>query len=174
MTLRKTIRKMGFSSRVQNKLARINVQTLGDLLQRTEWELLSIRGFGLVCLNDVKTALQKIGEQLKNPMTQYEANPEWQNTIQTIKRVKAGENAVILQGALLLAARMARTLHTLTYREREIIKLRFGLIDGKSLAREEIAVMFKVTSDRVRQVEEKALRKLQHPVRISRLFGAVE
>ncbi len=62
-------------------------------------------------------------------------------------------------------------LKTLTYREREIIRLRYGLGDGYSYTLEEVGRIFKVTRERVRQIEAKAVRKLQHPVRSERLQG---
>lgn len=62
-------------------------------------------------------------------------------------------------------------LKTLTYREREIIRLRYGLGDGYSYTLEEVGRIFKVTRERVRQIEAKAVRKLQHPVRSDRLQG---
>ena len=62
-------------------------------------------------------------------------------------------------------------LKTLTYREREIIKLRYGLGDGYTYTLEEVGRIFKVTRERVRQIEAKAVRKLQHPVRSRQLEG---
>ena len=65
-------------------------------------------------------------------------------------------------------------LKTLTYREREIIKLRYGLGDGYTYTLEEVGRIFKVTRERVRQIEAKAVRKLQHPVRSKQLRGFIE
>ena len=65
-------------------------------------------------------------------------------------------------------------LKTLTYREREIIKLRYGLGDGYTYTLEEVGRIFKVTRERVRQIEAKAVRKLQHPVRSRQLRGFLE
>jgi RNA polymerase primary sigma factor len=62
-------------------------------------------------------------------------------------------------------------LKTLTYREREIIRLRYGLGDGYTYTLEEVGRIFKVTRERVRQIEAKAVRKLQHPVRSAQLEG---
>jgi RNA polymerase primary sigma factor len=56
---------------------------------------------------------------------------------------------------------LAKVLKTLTYREREIIKLRYGLGDGYSYTLEEVGHIFKVTRERIRQIEKKAIRKLQ-------------
>ncbi len=68
-----------------------------------------------------------------------------------------------------LKARINDVLKTLTYREREILKLRYGIGDGYTYTLEEVGRIFKVTRERVRQVESKAIRKLQHPVRQRRL-----
>jgi RNA polymerase primary sigma factor len=65
-------------------------------------------------------------------------------------------------------------LKTLTYREREIIKLRYGLGDGYTYTLEEVGRIFKVTRERVRQIEAKAVRKLQHPVRSRHLEGFLD
>ena len=64
-------------------------------------------------------------------------------------------------------------LKTLTYREREIIRLRYGLGDGYTYTLEEVGRIFKVTRERVRQIEAKAVRKLQNPVRSQTLEGFV-
>jgi len=64
-------------------------------------------------------------------------------------------------------------LKTLTYREREIIRLRYGLGDGYTYTLEEVGRIFKVTRERVRQIEAKAVRKLQNPMRSSQLEGFV-
>jgi RNA polymerase primary sigma factor len=71
----------------------------------------------------------------------------------------------------LLRDRIEDLLKTLTYREREIIRLRYGLDDGYSYTLEEVGRIFKVTRERVRQIEAKAVRKLQHPVRSRTLEG---
>ena len=69
----------------------------------------------------------------------------------------------------MLRHRINDVLKTLTYREREILKLRYGIGDGYTYTLEEVGRIFKVTRERVRQVESKAIRKLQHPVRQRRL-----
>ena len=71
----------------------------------------------------------------------------------------------------MLRQRINDVLKTLTYREREILKLRYGIGDGYTYTLEEVGRIFKVTRERVRQVEAKALRKLQHPVRQRRLVS---
>jgi RNA polymerase primary sigma factor len=71
----------------------------------------------------------------------------------------------------MLRDRIERLLKTLTYREREIIRLRYGLGDGYTYTLEEVGRIFRVTRERVRQIEAKAVRKLQHPVRSRQLEG---
>jgi len=70
-----------------------------------------------------------------------------------------------------LKARIAEVLDALDYREREIIRLRFGLADGYSYTLEEVGKIFSVTRERVRQIETKAVRSLQHPIRAKRLLS---
>jgi RNA polymerase primary sigma factor len=74
----------------------------------------------------------------------------------------------------MLKERIDLVLKTLSYREREIIKLRYGIGDGYTYTLEEVGRIFKVTRERVRQVEAKAIRKLQHPVRARRLEGFLD
>ncbi len=69
----------------------------------------------------------------------------------------------------MLRKRIDEVLKTLTYREREIVKLRYGIGDGYTYTLEEVGRIFKVTRERVRQVEAKAIKKLQHPVRRRKL-----
>jgi len=73
-----------------------------------------------------------------------------------------------------LKKRIEMVLKTLSYREREILKLRYGIGDGYTYTLEEVGRIFKVTRERVRQVETKAIRKLQHPVRSRKLDGFVD
>jgi RNA polymerase primary sigma factor len=74
----------------------------------------------------------------------------------------------------MLKDKLDSVLNTLTFREREIIKLRYGLGDGYTYTLEEVGKIFKVTRERVRQIEAKAVRKLQHPVRSRLLEGFLD
>ena len=74
----------------------------------------------------------------------------------------------------MLKEKLDDVLNTLTYRERELIKLRYGLGDGYTYTLEEVGKIFKVTRERVRQIEAKAVRKLQHPIRSRMLEGFLE
>jgi RNA polymerase primary sigma factor len=86
----------------------------------------------------------------------------------------AVESPVGTAGGEMLKDRVEEVLKTLTYREREIIKLRYGIGDGYTYTLEEVGKIFKVTRERVRQVEAKAIRKLQHPVRARKLEGFLD
>ncbi|MEM9365429.1 MAG: sigma-70 family RNA polymerase sigma factor [Planctomycetota bacterium] len=79
------------------------------------------------------------------------------------------ENPVRIAASGMLRGKIDELLKTLTFREREIIRLRYGLIDGYSYTLEECGRIFKVTRERVRQIEAKAVAKLQSPSRADRL-----
>ncbi len=83
----------------------------------------------------------------------------------------SSDNPVRNASNLVLRDRIDSLLKTLTYREREIIRLRYGLTDGYSYTLEEVGRIFKVTRERVRQIEAKAVAKLQNPVRANMLEG---
>ena len=83
------------------------------------------------------------------------------------------DNPLKLANNGLLREKINELLKTLTYREREIVRLRYGLADGYCYTLEEVGRIFKVTRERVRQIEAKAVSKLQHPVRSSELVEYV-
>jgi RNA polymerase primary sigma factor len=87
---------------------------------------------------------------------------------------QSSESPVSSAAQEMLKDKIDSVLKTLTYREREIIKLRYGLGDGYTYTLEEVGRIFKVTRERVRQIEAKAVRKLQHPVRSRQLKGFLE
>jgi len=87
---------------------------------------------------------------------------------------ETAENPLQAATQEMLKEKIDDVLRTLTYREREIIKLRYGLGDGYTYTLEEVGRIFKVTRERVRQIEAKAVRKLQHPVRSRRLEGFLD
>ncbi|MBI1900633.1 MAG: sigma-70 family RNA polymerase sigma factor [Planctomycetia bacterium] len=87
----------------------------------------------------------------------------------------ASESPHVEASRSMLRGQIESLLKTLTFREREIIRLRYGLAgDGYTYTLEEVGRIFNVTRERVRQIEAKALRKLQHPVRSGRLLGFLE
>src|SRR5438093_12785497 len=86
----------------------------------------------------------------------------------------SAESPVSAATQQMLKDKIEQVLKTLTYREREIIKLRYGIGDGYTYTLEEVGRIFKVTRERVRQIEAKAVRKLQHPVRSRQLEGFLD
>ena len=87
---------------------------------------------------------------------------------------KSAENPTDMASYSLLKDRLGDVLTSLTERERKVLELRFGLSDGYSRTLEEVGKQFKVTRERIRQIEAKALRKMRHPTRIRQLSGFLE
>ena len=87
---------------------------------------------------------------------------------------KAAENPSDMTSYSLLKDKLGDVLCSLTERERKVLELRFGLGDGYSRTLEEVGKQFKVTRERIRQIEAKALRKMRHPTRIRHLQGFIE
>ncbi|WP_425616886.1 RNA polymerase sigma factor RpoD [Anatilimnocola sp. NA78] len=83
----------------------------------------------------------------------------------------SSDNPVFCASNAILREKIEQLLKTLTWREREIVRLRYGLQDGYTYTLEEVGRIFKVTRERVRQIEAKAVRKLQHPNRSQHLEG---
>ncbi|MGA3006812.1 MAG: RNA polymerase sigma factor RpoD [Opitutaceae bacterium] len=84
---------------------------------------------------------------------------------------KSAENPYDMTAYSLLREKIIDVLDSLTERERRVLSLRFGLADGYSRTLEEVGKQFKVTRERIRQIEAKALRKMRHPTRIRQLHG---
>jgi len=87
---------------------------------------------------------------------------------------ETSDNPVERAGQEMLKERINDVLESLTFREREIIKLRYGIGDGYTYTLEEVGRIFRVTRERVRQIEAKAIRKLQHPIRARKLAGFLD
>lgn len=87
---------------------------------------------------------------------------------------KGAENPYDMTAYSLLREKITDVLDSLTPRERRVLSLRFGLVDGYSRTLEEVGRQFKVTRERIRQIEAKALRKMRHPTRIRQLHGFFE
>jgi len=87
---------------------------------------------------------------------------------------KTAENPADMAAIVLLKDKIKDVLDTLTERERQVLEQRFGLVDGYSRTLEEVGRQFKVTRERIRQIEAKALRKMRHPTRIRQLEGFLE
>jgi len=87
---------------------------------------------------------------------------------------KTAENPSDMTSYSLLKDKLEDVLTSLTERERKVLELRFGLTDGYSRTLEEVGKQFKVTRERIRQIEAKALRKMRHPTRLRQLQGFLE
>jgi RNA polymerase primary sigma factor len=87
---------------------------------------------------------------------------------------KGADNPYDMTAYSLLREKIMDVLDSLTDRERRVLSLRFGLVDGYSRTLEEVGRQFNVTRERIRQIEAKALRKMRHPTRIRQLHGFFE
>ena len=87
---------------------------------------------------------------------------------------KTAENPSDVTSYSLLKEKLGDVLTSLTERERKILEMRFGLVDGYERTLEEIGKMYSVTRERIRQIEAKALRKLRHPTRVRHLQGFLD
>ena len=87
---------------------------------------------------------------------------------------KASENPIEITNFGLLKEMLTSVLGSLTERERQVLELRFGLRDGYARTLEEVGKQFRVTRERIRQIEAKALRKMRHPTRMRKLEGFLE
>jgi RNA polymerase primary sigma factor len=87
---------------------------------------------------------------------------------------KQSENPIDLTSFALLKDKLTSVLDTLNERERKVLELRFGIGDGYARTLEEVGKQFRVTRERIRQIEAKALRKMRHPTRIRQLDGFLE
>ncbi|MFT5051484.1 MAG: RNA polymerase primary sigma factor [Chlamydiales bacterium] len=87
---------------------------------------------------------------------------------------ESAESPMHAAGMEMLKERITDVLATLTFREREIVKLRYGIGDGYTYTLEEVGRIFRVTRERVRQIEAKAVRKLRHPVRARQLASFLD
>ena len=87
---------------------------------------------------------------------------------------EAAESPAVGASHQALRRDISSLLNQLGYREREIIRLRYGLGDGYSYTLEEVGHIFRVTRERIRQIEAKALKKLQQPMRSQKLVGYMD
>jgi len=87
---------------------------------------------------------------------------------------KSAENPLDITSFSLLKDKLGDVLCSLTSRERKVLELRFGLGDGYARTLEEVGRQFRVTRERIRQIEAKALRKMRHPTRLRQLHGFLE
>lgn len=125
--------------------------------------------FPPVLLDSVKRGVFSKRERiLREPEIIFLTDKEMQRLEET-KLLESGEDFFRIAQQRDLHSQVESVLDTLTPREQRVIRLRFGLDDGVSQTLEQVGVEFKVTRDRIRQIEAKALRKLRHPTRSRKL-----
>jgi len=152
-----------------NKLMRVERQLLQDLgRQPTPGEIAAEMGIE----EDKVREIQKIAQEpvsLETPIGEEE-DSHLGDFIPDEEALAPAEAASML----LLKEQLEDVLNTLTDREEEVLRLRFGLDDGKARTLEEVGRVFGVTRERIRQIEAKALRKLRHPSRSKKLKDYLE
>ncbi len=162
----RTIRIPVHMIEILNKLWRVEKQLLQEFgREATTDEVADEMNMSVTRIH----ALQKMAQQpisLQTPVGE-EGDVSFGDLIED----KSAENPWETTSAHLLKEKLTDVLATLTERERTIVEMRFGLTDGNERTLEEIGQQYKVTRERIRQIEAKALRKLRHPTRIRRLQG---
>ncbi len=125
-------------------------------------------------LNLSADRVRAILKMIQNPISMQVAVGEDDACFGDFIEDKQAESPVDQAAINLLKGTLADVLKTLTERERRILELRYGLVDGCRRTLEEIGKQYQVTRERIRQIEEKALRKLRHPRRATHLRGFLE
>jgi RNA polymerase primary sigma factor len=156
------------------------IEILGKLL-RTQKELLQAFGREATpeeLADEMQLSIDRVRGILKmaqHPISmQSTVGDDGDSTVGDFIEDKAAESPSVMTGHNLLKENLGQVLSTLTERERNILELRFGLMDGYGRTLEELGKQYRVTRERIRQIEAKALRKLRHPTRRSRLEGFLE
>jgi RNA polymerase sigma factor RpoD-like protein len=157
-----------------NKLIKISRQLHQELGREPTWEEIAEEMEGpFESAEDRQKAVQRVTEifriapeplSLETPIGEEE-NSHLGDFIEDQHAVSPAEAA----STLVLREQLESVLDTLSERERDVLKLRFGLDDGYQRTLEEVGHIFKVTRERIRQIEAKALKKLKHPSRSRKL-----
>ena len=147
-----------------NKLVRVQRQLIQELgREPTDEEIAEAMGIDIEKVQDVRKIAQE-PISLETPIGEEE-DSHLGDFIEDDTAVAPDEAADFT----MLREQLDEILSTLTYRERKVLELRFGLVDGTPRTLEEVGREFDVTRERIRQIEAKALRKLKHPSRSSKL-----
>jgi RNA polymerase primary sigma factor len=152
-----------------NKLARIQRQLLQDLGREPTAEEIATQ---MELPSEKVREIQKISQEpvsLETPIGEEE-DSHLGDFIEDSEAVVPLERASFK----LLQEQLESVLHTLSQREKEVIRLRFGLVDGQPRTLEEVGKKFGVTRERIRQIESKTLSKLRHPSRSQKLRDYLE
>ncbi|MBQ4263742.1 MAG: RNA polymerase sigma factor RpoD [Bacilli bacterium] len=147
-----------------NKMARIERQMTLELNREpTEQELSKKMGLSVEKIAEIKKISQD-PVSLEKPIS--DEDDSHLGDFLADERTMSPEEFATYE---ILKDELREVLNTLTVREKEVLELRFGLFDGSSHTLEEVGKKFKVTRERIRQIEAKALRKLRHPSRAKKL-----
>ena len=147
-----------------NKMARIERQMTLELNREpTDQELSKKMGLSVEKIAEIRKISQD-PVSLKTPIG--EEDDSHLGDFLADERTMSPEDFATYE---ILKDELRQVLNTLTTREKEVLELRFGLFDGSSHTLEEVGKKFKVTRERIRQIEAKALRKLRHPSRAKKL-----
>jgi RNA polymerase primary sigma factor len=152
-----------------NKLARIQRQLLQDLGREPSAEEIAEQ---MELTPDKVREIQRISQE---PVSLYTPIGEEEDS-HLGDFIEDADAPVPLERASfrLLQEQLESVLHTLSDREKEVIRLRFGLVDGQPRTLEEVGRKFGVTRERIRQIESKTLSKLRHPSRSQKLRDYLE
>ena len=152
-----------------NKLVRISRQLLQELgRDATAEEIAKEMGLSVVRVREIMKIAQE-PVSLETPVGEEE-----DSHLGDFIEDEAALDPADAASMMLLKEQISEVLKTLAPREAEVLRLRFGLEDGRSRTLEEVGQSFGVTRERIRQIEAKALRKLRHPVRLRKLQGNFE
>jgi RNA polymerase primary sigma factor len=165
----RTIRIPVHMIEVINKLMRVQKQIMQDFGREATPE--EIADEMQVPVERVR-AIQKMAEQAVS--LHAPVGEDGDTSVGDLIEDKTAENPSEMTSFRLLKDKLTDVLGTLTERERKVLELRFGLVDGYVRTLEEVGKQYKVTRERIRQIEAKALRKLRHPTRIRHLQGFLE
>lgn len=163
----RTIRLPVYMVETVNKLKKINYRLEQELSRKpTEEELAVEMGISITKLRDIIKYIHQEPSSIEIPVEIEEDTGELQ-LVDTIQNNK--ESVTEKMNITFLRKDMVEVLCTLSPRERDVLRLRFGMDDGRQRTLEEVGSLFGVTRERIRQIEAKALRKLRHPNRSKRL-----
>ncbi|MHC1763164.1 MAG: RNA polymerase sigma factor RpoD [Verrucomicrobiia bacterium] len=165
----RTIRIPVHMIEVINKLMRVQKQIMQDFGREATPE--EIADEMQMPVERVR-AIQKMAEQAVS--LHAPVGEDGDTNVGDLIEDKTAENPSEMTSFRLLKDKLTDVLGTLTERERKVLELRFGLVDGYVRTLEEVGKQYKVTRERIRQIEAKALRKLRHPTRIRHLQGFLE
>jgi len=148
-----SVRVLRLSARAHNALKTSNIETIQQLVNRTDRNLLNIRNIGI-------TTLEEIKDRLNSYLVRMSNRSDWELEIPGDSFIKEKQTTSVVQerSPYSLPEAFARLLERiLTPREGMIIRLRYGLDDGMPLTLEEVGQRFSITRERVRQIQKKAL-----------------